>query len=90
MISTDDLDTLKRWAQEVKATYPILSDATGRVTEAYGVMMPNQKLAIRTTFVIDKSGVIREIQQGSGAIDTSGALGACERVSHQKTGGAKK
>ncbi len=64
MVSTDDLDTLKRWAGELRATYPILSDATGRVTEAYGVMMPGQKLAIRTTFVIDKSGVIREIQQG--------------------------
>ena len=84
MVSTDDLDTLKRWAKELNATYPILSDATGRVTEAYGVMMPGQKLAIRTTFVIDRAGIIREIQQGKEAIDTTGALTACERVSHKK------
>ncbi len=80
MISTDDIDTLKKWAQSLNASYPMLSDATGRVTEAYGVMMPNQKLAIRTTFVIDKSGKIRHIEQGREAIDTSGALTACSRV----------
>jgi peroxiredoxin Q/BCP len=89
MISTDDLDTLKRWAQDLKATYRMLSDATGRVAEAYGVLMPGQKLAMRTTFVIDRAGVIREIQQGNQAIDTSGALAACERVSHGKAGGNK-
>ena len=86
MISTDDLDTLKRWAQELKVTYPMLSDATGRTAEAYGVMMPGQKLAMRTTFVIDKGGIIRNIQQGNEAIDTSGSLAACERVSHGKAG----
>jgi len=90
MVSMDDVDTLKRWAQELKVTYPMLSDATGRVTEAYGVMMPNQRLAVRTTFVIDKSGGIREIQQGNSAIDTSGALAACARVSHQKPDAGKK
>jgi peroxiredoxin len=58
----------------------------GGTAEAYGVMMPGQKLAMRTTFVIDKSGTIREIQQGNEAIDTSGALAACERVSHGKAG----
>lgn len=89
MISTDDLDTLKRWAEELKVTYPMLSDATGRVAEAYGVMMPGQKLAMRTTFVIDKAGVIREIQQGNEAIDPSGALAACARVSHAKEGANK-
>ncbi len=89
MISTDDLDTLKRWAEELKVTYPMLSDATGRVAEAYGVMAPGQKFAIRTTFVIDKGGIIREIQQGNEAIATSGALDACARVSHGKPGGKK-
>ncbi len=86
MVSTDDVETLKRWAQELKATYPMLSDATGKVTQAYGVMMPNQKLAIRTTFVIDRTGKIRHIEQGSEAIDTSGAMTACARVGH---GGGK-
>jgi peroxiredoxin Q/BCP len=90
MISMDDQDTLKRWAQELKVTYPILSDATGRVAQAYGVMMPGQRMAVRTTFIIDKSGVIREIQQGNSAIDTSGALAACARVSHQKPEPGKK
>jgi peroxiredoxin Q/BCP len=35
-ISMDDEKTLKAWAQELKLTFPLLSDAAGKVTEAYG------------------------------------------------------
>lgn len=90
LVSTDDLETLKKWAQSVNASYPMLSDATGRVTQSYGVMMPDAKMAIRTTFVIDRSGRIRSIQQGKEAIETGGALAACARVSHGQPGGKKK
>ncbi len=83
-ISMDDLDTLKRWANELKLTYPLLSDASGKVTEAYGVMMPGQRLAMRVTFVIDKQGKIRSIEEGSSAIDTTGAMTACSRLEHGK------
>jgi len=31
----------------------------------------------RATFVIDKEGVIRHIEQGAGAIDPTGAYQAC-------------
>ncbi len=82
-ISMDDLDTLKRWANELKLTYPLLSDASGKVTEAYGVMMPGQRLAMRVTFVIDKQGKIRSIEEGSSAIDTTGAMTACSRLEHE-------
>lgn len=81
MVSTDDLETLKRWADSLNATYPMLSDADGKVAEAYGVMMPGRKMAARTTFIVDKTGTIHEIHRDGEAIDATGALAACARVS---------
>lgn len=78
-ISTDDLDTLKRWAAELKLTFPLLSDADGKVAQAYGVLMDTHKLAFRTTFVIDRDGKIEYIETGGTAIDPTGAVTACSR-----------
>jgi peroxiredoxin Q/BCP len=86
MVSTDDLETLGRWAESLKAAFPMLSDADGKVAEAYGVMTPGRKMAARATFIIDRAGVIREVQQGGEAIDTTGALAACARVSAAQHG----
>lgn len=83
-ISMDDEKTLQAWAKSLNLTYPLLSDAAGKVTEAYGVMMPGQRLAMRVTFVIDKEGKIRYIEQGSSAVDTTGAETACSRLEHNK------
>jgi peroxiredoxin len=88
-ISTDNLDTLKSWAAELKLDYPLLSDGTGRVAEAYGVLMPGRKLALRTTFVIDREGKIRSIEQGNTAIDVTGAQNACSRLEAQNPKPAK-
>jgi peroxiredoxin len=88
-ISMDDEKTLKAWAQELKLTFPLLSDAAGKVTEAYGVMMPGQRLALRVTFVIDREGKIRYIEQGGPAIDTTGAMTACSRLEHERAAGKK-
>ncbi len=81
-ISMDDLETLKKWAKSLQLTYPLLSDASGKVTEAYGVMMPGQRLAMRVTFVIDKEGKIKYVEEGGTAIDPAGAMTACSRASH--------
>ncbi|CAN5863787.1 peroxiredoxin [soil metagenome] len=59
--STDDAETNTKFAQSLDLDYPILSDPTGEVARAYGVMMPDRGLARRVTFYIDKEGVIREI-----------------------------
>jgi thioredoxin-dependent peroxiredoxin len=40
--------------------YVLLSDASGKTARAYGVLMPNG-MASRVTFVIDRSGVIRHV-----------------------------
>jgi peroxiredoxin len=76
-IGTDDLDTLKRWAAELKLTFPLLSDSDGKAAQAYGVLMETHKLAFRTTFVIDLAGRIQYVERGGSAIDPTGALTAC-------------
>jgi len=78
-ISTDDLDTLKKWAAELKLTFPLLSDSDGKVAKDYGVLMDTHKLAFRTTFVIDREGKIEYIETGGTAIDPSGAVTVCSR-----------
>jgi len=81
--STDPLEKLKDWAAQQKLTYPLLSDAGGKVSQAYGVLGATGR-AQRTTFVIDRDGRIQHIEQGSSAMSPEGALTACKRVSHKK------
>ena len=41
-------------------TFPLYADADKKVAREYGVLAPNG-LASRSTFVIDKKGVVRKI-----------------------------
>ncbi len=79
-VSTDNLPTLRRWAEELKLGYPLLSDFLRKVSALYGVLDEGRGVARRTTFVIDKEGRIQHIEEGSAAIDPSGAVQACSRL----------
>ncbi len=57
--------------------FPLLCDTEKQVAKAYGVLSFTRLFANRVTFVIDKDGVIRHIDEGSDAIDPSGAARAC-------------
>jgi len=83
-ISTDNLPTLRHWAEEQKLSYPLLSDFMRKVSESYGVLLPDRGMAYRTTFVIDKEGRIQHIEQGNSAVDPTGAVQACSRLGHRK------
>lgn len=85
-ISTDFIATLAHWSKELGAEYPLASDHDHKVSELYGVYMPQNGLANRTTFVIDLDGKIGHIDEGSSAIDPTGAATACSRL---KKGAAK-
>lgn len=82
-ISTDNLPTLRHWAEELKLEYPLLSDFMRKVSASYGVLSAERGLANRTTFVIDKEGRIQYIEQGNSAVDPSNAVQACSRL-HRK------
>lgn len=80
-ISTDSRFTLQHWADEhLKTTFPLLSDHTRKVSESYGVLMPDAGMASRTTFVIDVDGRIQHIEEGKDAMDPTGAMQACRRI----------
>jgi peroxiredoxin len=80
-ISTDNLPTLRHWAEEhLKTSFPLLSDFMRKVSESYGVLVPERGIASRTTFVIDQDGKIQHIDFDASAIDPTGAVTACSRI----------
>jgi peroxiredoxin Q/BCP len=76
-ISVDKPARNKAFAESLGLTYPILSDDRRTVSRQYGVLMPIIRLARRTTFVIDRHGIIQAIQRGGEAIDPNQALASC-------------
>ncbi len=84
-ISTDNTPSQKEFAAKNSLQFPLLSDFAKReVSAAYGVLMPENGMANRSTFVVDKEGKITYIEQGSSAMDPTGAETACSRAVHKK------
>jgi peroxiredoxin len=84
-ISTDNTPSLKEFATQVKASFPMLSDFTDRhVAKAYGVLIAQRGFANRATFVVDREGRIQSIEEGSSALDPSGAEKTCSLLGHKK------
>jgi thioredoxin-dependent peroxiredoxin len=82
-ISTDFGPTLAHWKKELNLSYPLLSDHMRKVSELYGILIPELGIANRVTFVVDMDGKIAEIQEGKEALDPSGAETACSRLKHR-------
>ena len=78
-ISTDDLDTLKRFKAETKAQFPLLSDRDGAIAKEYvGLMpVPGTKLAKRANIVVGENGKVKEVVSGNDAIDPTSAIASC-------------
>jgi thioredoxin-dependent peroxiredoxin len=76
-ISTDDVETQKRFKAELKLPYPLLSDSGGKVAKQYAGTMALVGVANRANFVIAQDGVVKEIVAGSEAVDPGSAIAAC-------------
>jgi peroxiredoxin len=76
-ISVDSFAANKRFAEDIGVTFPLLSDMKRQAVKAYGIFDEERFVGSRATFVIDKDGVIRHIEQGASAIDPTGAYQAC-------------
>jgi peroxiredoxin Q/BCP len=70
-VSVDDPDTNKKFAEELQADYPILSDPDKKVAAAYGVLS-GSGFAARTTFYIGPDGKILDIDRKI-SVRTAGA-----------------
>jgi len=76
-ISVDSSPANNRFAQDLGVTFPLLSDFKRKVVRDYGIFNEERGFGTRATFVVDKEGVIRHVEQGNTAIDPTGAYQAC-------------
>jgi peroxiredoxin len=71
-VSTDTHFTHKAWHDSSetigKIKYPMIGDPTGTITRNFGVMIEEEGLAERGTFVIDPDGRIQIIEINAGGI----------------------
>jgi eukaryotic-like serine/threonine-protein kinase len=65
-ISTDSIESHDRWIAAPRAqgglgglSFPLASDETGAVCQAYEVYVPRRNLALRGIFIIDPNGVVQ-------------------------------
>jgi peroxiredoxin len=79
-ISVDSFVANKKFADEIGVKFPLLSDFTRKVSKEYGILDDERQFARRTTFVVDKQGVIQHIDAGRGAIDPTGAIQMCSAL----------
>lgn len=84
-VSTDNPHTHKAWhnaspgIKEIK--YPMAADPSGKLAHAFGVLIeggeaalaPDEGLALRGTFIIDPSGVLRSMEVNDNSIGRKGA-----------------
>jgi thioredoxin-dependent peroxiredoxin len=79
-ISIDSPFANAKFAQEIGVTFPLLSDMTRKVLKLYGVLNDEYQFANRTTFVVDKQGVIQQIEEGKSAVDPTGTVVMCSTI----------
>ena len=74
----------RRFAEDIGVTFPLLSDWKRKVVKDYGLLDENSGYAARATFVLDKDGVIKSIEEGRTAVDPTGAYQACNVFEKKK------
>jgi len=80
----DSFAANKRFAEDIKVTFPLLSDWKRTTTRDYGLYSETSGYGARATFVIDKEGKITHVEVGRTAIDPTGAYQACELIHKRK------
>ena len=83
-ISVDSSPANRAFAKQEGINFPLLSDFQRTVSKVYGILNEERGFANRTTFVIDKDGVIQHIDKDREALDPSGAGAACSLLEHKK------
>jgi len=61
-VSTDPVDSHKKFCDSLKLPFPLLSDQGGSVSKLYGILVqrPNgDVLSGRSVFLVDREGVVR-------------------------------
>jgi len=82
-ISIDSPAANDAFAKQIGVTFPLLSDMNRKVLTQYGILKKYDvkgdayEWAERTTFVVDKQGIIQHIEQGGTAVNPNNAVSVC-------------
>ena len=85
-ISIDSPAANKAFAEKIGVTFPLLSDMSRKVLKQYGILKTynvqsdEYEWAQRTTFVIDKQGVIQHVEEEESAINPNNAVAVCTKL----------
>ncbi len=80
----DSFAANKRFAEDIKVTFPLLSDWRRKATVDYGLYNEKSGYGTRATFVVDKEGKIQHMEVGRTAIDPTGAYQVCDLITKRK------
>lgn len=83
-MSVDSVPANREFAKQIGITFPLLSDFKRTVVKDYGVFNEQQGFGNRATFLIDKEGIIRHIDEGDVAIDPTTVVEACNVLTRKK------
>ena len=83
-MSVDSVPANREFAKQIGIMFPLLSDFKRTVVKDYGVFNEEQGFGNRATFLIDKEGIIRHIDEGNVAIDPSTVAEACNVLTRKK------
>jgi peroxiredoxin len=85
-LSVDSTWANRAFRDQIGLDFPILSDFKKEVSRQAGILDEQSGMARRTTFVIDTEGIVRHIDQGSTALDPTGAYSACTLLKKKSAG----
>jgi peroxiredoxin len=85
-ISIDSPAANNAFAEKIGVKFPLLSDMNRKVLKQYGILkmqsVQNEEYewAQRTTFVVDKEGVIQSVEEEASAINPNNAVAVCTKL----------
>jgi len=83
-MSVDSTWANAAFAEKLGVQFPILSDARRDISRTYGVLDEQQLVSRRTTFIIDRQGVVQKVFMAAEALDPNAALEACALLKEVK------
>jgi peroxiredoxin len=83
-MSVDSTWANAAFADKLGVKFNILSDASREISKSYGVFNERQLVANRTTFVIDKNGIVQKEFMATEALDPAHSLEACALLKEVK------
>ncbi len=87
-LTADPIPQVARTIDEWKLTFIVVADPEGETIKRYGLLNPQNRVAVPSTFVIDKGGIVRYRYVGTSAADRPDVKKVLEAV--RKIAGAAK